>query len=460
MIQEKDLQNIILPPAIVSASNFQGTVSYKLTQNKDLWYLEGTVKNGNDSAKDEILLETEDIMDVLEGTLDIDQYCQDEEFQSHQKELAKRLVMKLGEKINRDTVDVKLGQYIRQQHLRRTSGINLLNILIEKSRDSNNHKKFEIPDHLKVAEPKNYIPDKELIEAVLQRIYEGTPATAILGPTGSGKTVTARYIASQLNKEGYGAFIIDANTRLEGDRLFDRDDFDQNGTFILEGVLCQLARDSRKLGLKLLVILEEYNALNDETRREFYRLFSDENRTYKIQSTKNNKVIDQVDFSHVQFLITANPLTSEKYLTDDLKRLSNAETRRITILYQDYSFEDSTIKKILQSLIHKKKGYQTLKQSYPEIEEQMNYQLGIDIFKELNRRGEGQSLGYDIGYTNIADMLWTALLRSHQGQNLVTAITEHILNPIPDISIRSLASERIRQAVGIQIPHSLITRDA
>jgi len=457
MIQEKDLQNIIIPPAVVTASNFSGTVSFKLAQNKDLWYLEGTIDNGNERANDEMLLETEDIIDILEGTLDIDQYCQDEEFQTHQKELAKRLVMKLGEKINRNTVEVKLGQYLRQQHIKRTSGINLLQVLIEKSKSV---KKYDIPDHLKVEEPKGYIPDQELIEAVLQRIYEGTPATAILGPTGSGKTVTARYIASQLNKQGFGVHIIDANARLEGDRLFDRDDFDTNGTFILEGVLCQLARETKKLGLKLLIILEEYNALNDETRREFYRLFSDEQRTLKIQSTKNNQVLNEVDFGHVQFLITANPLTSEKYLTDDLKRLSNAETRRITILYQDYAFDDSTIKKILQALIRKKKGYQTLRESYPEIEEQINYQLGIDIFKELNKRGEGQSLGYDIGYTNIADMLWTALLRSHQSGNFVSAITEHILNPIPDISIRSLAAERIRQAVGIEIPHHLITRDA
>jgi hypothetical protein len=457
MIEEKDLENIIIPPATVTASNFSGTVSYKLSQNQKLWYLEGTIDNGTDRAEDEILLEAEDVIDILEGTLDIDQYCQDEEFQNHQKELAKRLVMKLGEKINRNTVEVKLGQYLRQQHIKKTSGINLLRVLIEKSKNTT---KFDIPDHLRVEEPKNYIPDEELIEAVLQRIYEGTPATAILGPTGSGKTVTARYIASQLNKEGYGVHVIDANARLEGDRLFDRDDFDANGTFILEGVLCQLARETKKLGLKLLVILEEYNALNDETRREFYRLFSDEQRIYKIQSTKNNQVLNQVDFGHVQFLITANPLTSEKYLTDDLKRLSNAETRRINILYQDYTFEDSTIKKILQSLIHKKKGYQTLRESYPEIDEQINYQLGIDIFKELNKRGEGQSLGYDIGYTNIADMLWTAILSSHQSGNFVSAITEHILNPIPDISIRSLAAERIRQAVGIEIPHELITRDA
>ena len=457
MIEEKDLENIIIPPAIVTASNFQGTVSYKLSQNQKLWYLEGTIDNGTDRAEDQILLEAEDVIDILEGTLDIDQYCQDEEFQNHQKELAKRLVMKLGEKINRNTVEVKLGAYLRQQHIKKTSGINLLQVLIEKSR---NNKKFDIPEHLRVEELRNYIPDQQLIESVLQRIYEGTPATAILGPTGSGKTVTARYIASQLNQEGYGVHIIDANARLEGDRLFDRDDFDANGTFILEGVLCQLARETKKLGLKLLVILEEYNALNDETRREFYRLFSDEQRTLKIQSTKNNQVFNEVDFNHVQFLITANPLTSEKYLTDDLKRLSNAETRRITILYQDYTFQDATIKKILESLIHKKKGYKTLRQSYPEIEEQINYQLGIDIFKELNKRGEGQSLGYDIGYTNIADMLWTALLRSHQSGNFVSAITEHILNPIPDISIRSLAAERIRQAVGIEIPHELITRDA
>jgi len=242
--------------------------------------------------------------------------------------------------------------------------------------------------------------------------------------------------------------------------LFDRDDFNADGTFILEGVLCTLARESKKLGLRLLIILEEYNAFSDETRREFYRLFSDHDRFYPIQSSKDNKVIDKVDFSHVQFLITANPLTSDKYLTDDLKRLSNAEARRMVILYLDYARDDQTIKRILQSLIKRKQGYTILRQKSLDFEKAINWQLGIDVFKELNRRSEGEDLGWDVGYTAISDMLWTAVIRTHEPDNYVTAMTEHILNGIPDISTRMLAADRIRQAVGVDIPTDVVTRDA
>ena len=76
-----------------------------------------------------------------------------------------------------------------------------------------------------------------------------------------------------------------------------------------------------------------------------------------------------------------------------------------------------------------------------------------------DRRSEGEDLGWDVGYTAIADMLWTAVIRSHEPDNYVTAMTEHILNGIPDISTRMLAADRIRQAVGVDISTELVTRD-
>ena len=145
---------------------------------------------------------------------------------------------------------------------------------------------------------------------------------------------------------------------------------------------------------------------------------------------------------------------------DDLKRPSNAETRRMAILYLDYAKDDATIKRILQSLIRRKTGYESLKSQAPEFEKAINWQLGIDLFKELNRRGEGEDLGYDVGYTAVADTLWTAVLRSHEPDNLVTGISEHILNGIPDVGIRTVAADRIRQAVGIDLPAEVITRDS
>ncbi|MFC1608095.1 AAA family ATPase [Candidatus Latescibacterota bacterium] len=456
-MNELEFLKIIIPPATISGNGTQGTVTYKIEKDEDMWYLAGKLRSAEGEVTDRLLLEPEDIIDVLDGTLDVDQYCQDEQFRQHQEELAQRLGNKLSQDQNRNTVSVTLGPYMRQQHVTRGTKHNFLQILMESTQ--NNTSSADIPEHLRVNSPEGFIPDERVLSGTLQRIHEGQPATAILGPTGSGKSALARFIGANLNNQGYGIHIIDANSRLEGDRLFDRDDFNAEGTFILEGVLCTLAREAKKLGIKLVVVLEEYNAFSDETRREFYRLFADHDRYYPIQSSKDNKVVDKVDFSHVQFLITANPLSSDKYLTDDLKRLSNAEARRMVILYQDYARDDQTIKQILQSLVRKKTGYAILTQKSPDFEKAINWQLGIDVFKELNRRSEEEDLGWDIGYTAIADMLWTAVIRSHEQENFVTAMTEHILNGIPDISTRMLAADRIRQAVGVDISTELITRD-
>lgn len=458
-MNENDLLNIIIPAATVSGSTGMiATAVFHLEKDGDNWYLAGAVRKPDGDLTDRVLLETEDIIDVLDGTLDVDQYCQDETFRNHQVDLARRLGARMSEEHNRHPFDVLISPYMRQQHVARGKGTNFLKLLFETS--ANGCGKTDLPEHLKARAPEGYIPDEKTLDSALQRIYEGQPCTAIIGPTGSGKSAMARFIGARLNRQGYGVHVIDASSRLEGDRLFDRDDFNANGTFVLEGVLCSLARETKKLGVKLLVVLEEYNAFTDETRREFYRLFTDHDRFYPIQSSKDNKVIDRVDFTHVQFLITANPLSSEKYLTDDLKRLSNAETRRMTILYLDYARDDNTIKRILQSLVKRKPGYEALQQAAPDFEQAINWQIGIDMFKELNRRGEGEDLGYDVGYTAVADVLWTGALRSHEPDNLVTAISEHILNGIPDVGIRTVAADRIRQAVGVDIPSAVITRDS
>jgi len=457
-MNEQDFLNIIIPPATVSGNGYQATVTFNIEKDGDLWYLSGTVKRTEGDLTDKIILEPEDIIDVLDGTLDIDQYCQDESFTKHQEDLAKRLGRNISESTNRDKFNVTLGPYMRQQHVSKDNGTNFLRILLDSL--SANQKSTEIPDHLRINEPIGFVPDDMVFNGAMQRIFEGQPCTTILGPTGSGKSALARYIGANLNSKNYGVHIIDASSRLEGDRLFDRDDFNADGTFILEGVLCTLARETKKIGVKLLIILEEYNAFSDETRREFYRLFSDHDRYYPIQSSKDNKVLDKVDFSHVQFIITANPLSSDKYLTDDLKRLSNAETRRMVILYLDYAKDELTIRRILRSIISNKAGFNVITKASKEFENAINWQLGIDIFKELNKRGEGEELGYDVGYTAVADMLWTATIRSHEQNNYVTAMCEHILNGIPDTGIRTVAADRIRQAVGVDIPAEFLTRDS
>lgn len=458
-MKEQELLKIVIPQAQVKTPGFLATVRFHLEKNgADLWWLCGSLSSDFGQAEDKVLLESEDIIDLLEGSLDIDQYCQDEVFCNHQKELAKRLALKLSPDLNSNLIEITLGPYLRQEHVSKEVKVDLLKLLIQEREKELTRK--EVPEHLRIESPENFVPDKAIIRGILQRIYDGTPATVILGPTGSGKSATARYVGNLLNQKGYGVHSMDAHAGLETDRLFSRDDFNQNGTFVLEGVLPSLARETKKLGLKLLVILEEYNAFSDETRREFYRLFSDEDRFYIIQSSKDSKVLDKVDFSHVQFLITANPLSSDRYLTDDLKRLSNAEIRRLVVLYQDYSFDDLTLKRIFQAIIQKKPGYKLLKRSYTDIDTLINYQLGIDLFKGLNKRDGEDPLGCDIGYSQVADLLWTQVLRSKEREGLVGAICEHVLNAIPDLGIRTLAAERIRQAVGVVIPSSYLLRDS
>ena len=465
-MREEDLLAVQLPQAEVSAQilgrdeRIEGIVDFAFEKDEslNLWYLKGTISTPFGQEKETALLENEDIIDILDGSLNIDAYCQDEPFQEHMWDLAKTLILKIGEKTNPiepSSIEINLGQYILQGY--RTEKGKLLEILFEEVEKG--LKKVEIPAHLRVNKPVNFIPDQKLLESLKQRIYEGTPAIAIIGPTGSGKSALAKYLAYELNQKGFGAYVIDAHARLEGDRLFDRDDFNEKGTFILEGVLCSLARETKKLGIRLLVILEEYNAFTDETRREFYRLFSDEDRIYPIQSSKDRKILDRVDFSHVQFILTANPLSSEKYLSDDLKRLSNAEIRRLVILYQDYARDRKTLKEIFKAIISKKQSYKLLKKKVPNLDKKINFELGIDLFLALNARGEEEGLGYDIGYSSVADMLWTAALRGASPNCLVEAILEHILNGIPDPNIRSLAAEKIRQATNIAIPENLILRD-
>ena len=465
-MREQDLLSIKIPKAWVEMASdgeaIEGTVVFKLELENDAWYLCGEMEAQDIQAlKHRVLLESEDIADILDDALSIDQWAQDAGFKQAYHQVCETLCREAGARVFQDLekldVSIKPGEYVLQQHAVSASQGNLLDLLGRMIRKEARQR--PAPDYLKVDAPDGFIPDRAVLESLRQHIYEGTPAIAILGPTGSGKSALARYAGHHLNNYGYGIHIIDAHVRLEGDRLFERDDFNAEGTFIQEGVLLRLARETRKIGLRLIVVLEEYNAFSDETRREFYRLFNDEDRRYPIQSTKDGKIKERVDFSHVQFILTGNPLSSEKYLTDDLKRLSNAEARRLTILYLDYTQNPATLREIFQAIIHRKQSYQSLSRVVPDVEKQINYQMGVDIFRALNTRGEGKSLGFDVGYSDIANCLWTLCLRGHRPDACAVAITEHILNAIPDITIRSVAADRIRQAANIKIPTELLVRD-
>ena len=129
------------------------------------------------------------------------------------------------------------------------------------------------------------------------------------------------------------------------------------------------------------------------------------------------------------------------------------------MVYLDYTKDRKVVLEILRAMVKKRPGYSLLKTKMDgELDDLFPWELGADIFLSLNHRGD-DPLGWDIGYSSVADMLWLAGLRGHLPNALEESIAEHILNMIPDISIRSLACERIKQATGISIPHSLIMRD-
>ena len=101
-MNEQDLLNIIIPTAAISGSGVNSSASFHLEKDGEVWYLAGKAPGPNGEVSDRVLLEPEDIIDVLDGTLDIDQYCQDEAFRQHMETLAQRLGGKLTETTSRN----------------------------------------------------------------------------------------------------------------------------------------------------------------------------------------------------------------------------------------------------------------------------------------------------------------------------------------------------------------------
>jgi len=119
-LKEQELLKIIIPQAQVKAPGFLATVEFHLEKEEsDLWWLCGSISSDESQSEDRLLLESEDIIDLLEDSLDIDQYCQDEVFCNHQKELAKRLTLKFSPDLKPNLIEVSLGSYLRQEHVSR-----------------------------------------------------------------------------------------------------------------------------------------------------------------------------------------------------------------------------------------------------------------------------------------------------------------------------------------------------
>jgi len=401
----------------------------------------------------------------MEGVISLDELCISSEIKYAQC-AASDTILNQVEDIDRSRLSseflekrVSMEDYVPQDMT--LHGEDMTEKVIQIMAQSMNKTKADIPEEYRVVPPKSIVPEKPVLAKVFGYLAEGTPCVAMVGPTGVGKSYLARYILSRAQDRGMAGLIIDANARTEGDRLFDRDDFDADGTFVLEGTLTTFARKTKELGLKGIVVLEEYNAFSDETRREFYRLFSDEDRYYRIESSKNGEVMNQVDFSHIQFLMTANPITSDRYLVDDLKRLSNAEARRVTMVYHDYSDKVGFIKKVFHAIIKKKPVYSKLLGEYPELPKAINLDRGVQCFKLLNKPSkDGNGLGFDFGYTAVANWIWTACIYGNTSSAWMESSIDHLINPIPDPHVRDDVANRLETKFGIRIPASVVYRDA
>jgi MoxR-like ATPase len=312
----------------------------------------------------------------------------------------------------------------------------------------------EIPSEFTVDVPKDIVVDTPVTDRVVSYILDGMPAVGLAGPTGAGKSHHARHIAGLLQKYGYAAIVVDANGRLTGDRLFEREDFNQDGTFVLEGVLLNFARRTKELGMKGLVIGEEYNAFNDATRREFYRLLSDRDRVYEIMSSKYEGDTRRVDFSHVQFLFTSNPLT-DQYITDDLKPLSQAEQRRITTVYLDYPEKAAQLKKIFQTMIESRKD--SVARLPKGIKPNLN--MATKLFKLIHKAdAKGVNLGFDAGYTPVAQATFWAAVGGNTPESWTTALDDFLFTKITDITVREVIVQRINAELGIKVPPKMITK--
>jgi hypothetical protein len=434
----------------------------KVTGKKDRYILQASVEEEDTNVKvasTKLDIEPADIKKYESGAITLDQFLSDSSV-SGVPEMCREVLDLIIEDIPKADVEStykmwsedpttlpKMQPYTKQEFFddkgKRIKDETFLNSFLPAG-------EVEIPAHFRVKVPKDIIIDKVFTKRAETYILDGASAVGFVGPTGAGKSHLARYIAGSLEKYGYGAIVIDANGRLQGDRLFERDDFNEEGTFILEGVLLKAARDTAKLGIKLLVITEEWNAFNDKTRREFYRLLNDRDRVYDIMSTKDSAFVDTVDFSHVQFLLTANPMT-DQYVTDDLQPLSAAEQRRITSMYLDYPKSPAQLAKIMKCIVEARPNFGRLGKNKP------SYNYAVKLFQLIHSTdGQGVSLGFDAGYTPVASCAFWAAVHGNSPEAWKTAIHDFIITKITDISIREVIAQRVDTELGIKIPAHMV----
>jgi|10_taG_2_1085330.scaffolds.fasta_scaffold10366_2 energy-coupling factor transporter ATP-binding protein EcfA2 len=316
-----------------------------------------------------------------------------------------------------------------------------------------------VPQEYKVMAAPYYTPVKKFFTQIAFHLVSGAPAVAILGPTGSGKSEMAKHIGSYLEKRGTATYVLQGDSHLLTEHLFDMMDFTADkGIQPVHGSICDFARKTKELGIKGMVIIDEWGAMKDATRRPFYPLFSRHNRFYVPQITKDDMHLDPVDFSHVQFLLTANP-PHVQYLTDDLRPMTCAEARRITCIEMPYETDRKELIEIFKNIVRGTDTYQKIKADHGGTppEDDINWDIAVKVFLALNAESDSP-IRYDVSYEQIATAYWNAAIFEKIASNdtsniLYKQLCYSIFNGISDQNTREDLVDRVRQqSIGIIKP--------
>lgn len=399
-----------------------------------------------DALNERRALPQAEVEDLLNGSLSVDQFFQSPDFVEWAQSVVTTLVHR---EVGTPDVEVKYQweTYVPQALNMATIGTNLW----EETKASAFVKRKDprpIPSYYQVKTIPGFVPNQNIFDELQFHVANGDPAIALVGPTGVGKSEMARYMGAALGETGYAVFTIDCAAHVKSENLFDMVDITaESGLIVRLGSLCTAAKETAELKCKLFVVMDEWNALEDESRRLFYPLFGRHHRYHRVQHTKGGEYRDPVDFSHVTFLLTANP-PDINYLTDDLKPMSNAEVRRLVIIDMAYDTDPGVLEAIFKGIVTRLPSYRRLVKKEPKLEEQIPWTLGVRLFSTMNDKS-GAPVPYDVGYSAVAQTLWEATAKSCAGIEfrvaLRSALDQYCFNGIADRSIREALLNRASQ---------------
>jgi hypothetical protein len=397
----------------------------------------------------------EDVASLLDESLSVDAYMQGPEFRNPIEQNISLLCQKAYAPGVALKVNVEWSAYVPQKALKLTiENIDLYSVMRSARLPSDN---VEVPQEYVLSWDQAFIPPAKQARLLGFHIFNRDPVICVSGPTGSGKTQLGYYIAATLAGKGFAGMAVDATTHIEIDELFDYVDItSEDGVKTGLGTLCTFARDTKEKGLQGIVVINEFNAFKDETRRAFYPLFDVAIRRHIVQDAKGGKHLDPVDFEHITFILTTNP-TNVQYLTEDIKAFSNAEVRRMAFLELPYETEKTKIREILSSIISHKPAYQETNKAYmakatgkkaTPLLDKLNWDLATDLFMQLNTK-EGLPVNYDVGYTVVANLLWMGTVlatHSKSGMSVAEAMAQametYLITGIQDESVKDIMRQR------------------